>query len=70
MGATSITVDSMFQLKVLIINKSKDTHDKFQELHTFDCKVLLDFILCFWSIFVDFQNEATGLCVNNSIKDV
>ena len=28
-------------------------------------------ISCFWPIFADFQNEAAGLCVNNSIdKDV
>ena len=23
---------------------------------------------CFWPIFVDFQNEVTGLCVNDSIN--
>ena len=31
----------------------------------------LDLIPCFWPIFVDFQNEASGLCTNNLInKDV
>ena len=28
--AISITMDSMFPLKVLVINKSKDTHHKYQ----------------------------------------
>ena len=28
-------------------------------------------LICLWPIFVDFQNEGTGLCINNSIdKDV
>ena len=34
-------------------------------------KFLFDFIPCFWQIFVDFQNAAAGLYINNSInKDV
>ena len=28
MRVISIAMDSMFRLKVLVINKSKDTHDK------------------------------------------
>ena len=30
MKAIPITVDLMFRIKVLIINKSKDTHHKYQ----------------------------------------
>ena len=30
MRAIYITVDSMFALKVLVINESKDTHHKYQ----------------------------------------
>ena len=59
--AISITMDSMFPLKVLVINKSKDAHHKsvitcfrFQSL-------LLDLIPCFQPIFEDFQNEAISL---------
>ena len=39
MRAVSITIDSMPPLKVLVINKSKVTHYKYQQLHTLDCKV-------------------------------
>ena len=39
MRAISITVDLMFILKVLVINESKDTHLKYQQLHILDCKV-------------------------------
>ena len=34
-----ITMDSKFPLKVLVINKSKNTHHKYQQLHTLECKV-------------------------------
>ena len=34
-------------------------------------KFFIGFDTLLWLIFIDFQNEATGLCVNNSInKDV
>ena len=32
--ATSITINSKVRLRVLIINKRKDTHHKYQLLHT------------------------------------
>ena len=35
----SITMDLMFRLKGLIINKSKDTRHKYQQLDTLHCKV-------------------------------
>ena len=79
-----ITMDSMFPLRVLVINKSKDTFHKSVFAHvrldTFHKSVFahvrlksfsLDLIPCFWPIFVNFQNEAVSLCVNNLInKDV
>ena len=71
MKAISITVNLMFQLKVLTINKSKDTNKKISNCTLHLLTFSLDMTLIFWPIFVDFQNEAAGLCVNNSInKDV
>ena len=58
---TSITMDSMFPLKVLVINKSKDTHHKSVIVHFRLYSFSLDLILCFSPIFVDFQNEAVSL---------
>ena len=35
-------------------------------MQTLDCEVLLsDLVPCFWPSFVDFQNEAVSLCINN-----
>ena len=59
----------MFRLKLLIINKSKGTHSKISVIAHFTLSSFtLDLISCFWPIFVDFQNEAASLCVNNSIN--
>ena len=49
----------MFQLKVLTVNKSKDTH------HI--VKFFIGFDALFLANFVDFQNETAGLCVNGII---
>ena len=38
MRAISITVDVIFRLKALMINKSKDTQHKYQQLHTLHYK--------------------------------
>ena len=67
-----ITVDAMFILRVLMINESKLIHNMDISNHTlYFVKISLDLIRCFWPIFVDFQNEAAGLCFDNSIdKDV
>ena len=59
--AIFITMDSMFPLKVLVINKSKDTHHKSVIAHVRLLSFSLDLIPCFWPIFVDFQNEAVSL---------
>ena len=55
MRAISITMDSMFPLKVLVINKSKDTPLKSVIAHFRFQSFSLDLIPCFWPIFVDFQ---------------
>ena len=62
MRAIYISVDLLFRLRVLrikmhIINLSNCTVNI--------VKFSLDLIPCFWPIFVDFQNEADGLCVNH-----
>ena len=38
-------------------------------MHTLGCKVFIGFGTLFWPICVDFQNEAAGLCVTNSINE-
>ena len=71
MRAISITMDTMFPLKVLVINKSKDAHHKSVIARFRLYSFLLDLIPCFGPIVVDFQNETASLWVNNSInKDV
>ena len=71
MRAISITIDSKVPLRVSIINKRKDTHHKYQFTHVIWWSLSLDLIPYFKPIFVDFQNEAVGLCVNYFInKDV
>ena len=63
MRAICITVDLMFRsikVKIHIINISNCT--------LYIVKFSLDLISRFWTTFVDSQNEATGLCVNNSIN--
>ena len=71
MRANSIAMDLMLRLTVLIINKRKDTHHKYSKCTLNIVKFLIGFGTLFWPIFVDFRNEATSLCVNNSInKDV
>ena len=66
MTAISITMDSMFPLKVLVINKNKDTHlIAHFRLQSFS----LDLIPCFWPFFFDFQNQTVSLCVNNLINE-
>ena len=56
MRTISITVELTFRLKVLIINKSKDAHNKYQLL---------------FAEFLDFLNKAVSLCVNISVdKDL
>ena len=66
MRAISITVDLLLQLKMVII-KVKLHMLIISNYTLYIVKFSLDLILCFSPIFVDFQNEATGLCVNNSI---
>ena len=39
MRAISIAVELLFPSKVLIVNKSKDTHHKYHLLHTLQSKV-------------------------------
>ena len=50
MRAIFITVNLMFLLKVFIVNKNKDTHHKYQQLHTLHCiwyPILGRFLLIF-----------------------
>ena len=61
MTAISITMDSIVPLKVLVINKSKDTHHKSIIAYFRSQSFSLDLMACFWPIFVDFQNEAVSL---------
>ena len=65
MKSTSITVDLM-----LVINKNKDTHHKYQYkvCKLYIVKFFVGFDTLFWPIFVDFQNEAASLCLDNSIN--
>ena len=57
----SITIDLMLPLKVLVINKSKDTHHKSVIAHLGFQSFLLDLIPRLWPFFVDFQSEAVTL---------
>ena len=61
MRAVSITMNSMFPSKVLVINKSKDTHHKSVIVHFRLLSFSLHLIPRFWPIVVDFQNEAVSL---------
>ena len=72
MPVISITVDLMLRLKMLIINESKDTqHTYCSNCTLYIVKFSLDLILCFWPIFVDFQNEVlVYLLITQLIKDV
>ena len=58
MRVISLTVDLMFRLKVLIINKSKDTLININNCTFYTVKFSIGFDTLFWQIFVDFQNEA------------
>ena len=60
-----ITVDLMFLLKVLTINKKKIYNVNVSNCAVDIVKFSFDLIPCFWPIFVDFQNETASLCVNN-----
>ena len=55
MRAISISMGTVFPLKVLAINKSKDTHQKSVIAHFRLQSFSLDLIPCFWLSFVDFH---------------
>ena len=61
MRVISIIMDSMLSLKVLVINKSKDTHNKSANCTLQIVKFFIGFETLFRPIFVDFQNEAVSL---------
>ena len=57
----SITVELIFRLTVQMIIKNKDTHKKYQKLHTLHVKIFVGLIPCFRSIFIKYQYEAASL---------
>ena len=62
MGAISITVDLMFRLIVSI-------EMKICVINTSNCTLyIVNFFIGFDTLFVDSQNEAASLCINNSIN--